>query len=115
MGATAYCLMAPRRGGRCRMDVWEVPYSSCPGLDRGSLMDAGPTRATRGLPFSYGAAAAWSAIDNYVRFAGEPPYDYNYGSDFVCEDNTVYVGAQSAGTPQQYARQATALTEQGQA
>jgi hypothetical protein len=24
------------------MDVWEVPYSSCPGLDRGFLMDVGP-------------------------------------------------------------------------
>src|SRR6516162_9492084 len=24
------------------MDVWEVPVSSCPGLDRGPLMDVGP-------------------------------------------------------------------------
>src|SRR5215471_9151580 len=27
------------------MDVWEVPQSSCPGLDRGFLMDVGPLRA----------------------------------------------------------------------
>jgi hypothetical protein len=27
------------------MDVWEVPVSSCPGLDRGPLMDVGPKRA----------------------------------------------------------------------
>src|SRR5215475_7597627 len=27
------------------MDVWEVPYSSCPGLDKGFLMDGGPERA----------------------------------------------------------------------
>src|SRR5262249_41846091 len=27
------------------MDVWEVPCSSCPGLDKGPLMDVGPTRA----------------------------------------------------------------------
>ena len=27
------------------MDVWEVPYSSCPGLDKGFLMDVGPEQA----------------------------------------------------------------------
>jgi hypothetical protein len=27
------------------MDVWEVPVSSCPGLDGGPLMDVGPQRA----------------------------------------------------------------------
>ena len=27
------------------MDVWEVPQSSCPGLDRGFLMDVGLERA----------------------------------------------------------------------
>jgi hypothetical protein len=27
------------------MDVWEVPVSSCSGLDKGFLMDVGPTRA----------------------------------------------------------------------
>src|SRR4051794_5571545 len=27
------------------MDVWEVPNSSCPGLDSGPLMDVGPTRS----------------------------------------------------------------------
>src|SRR6516225_4550125 len=26
------------------MDVWEVPVSSCPGLDRGPLMDGGPVQ-----------------------------------------------------------------------
>jgi hypothetical protein len=27
------------------MDVWEVPNSSCPGLDSGPLMEVGPPRA----------------------------------------------------------------------
>jgi len=27
------------------MDVWEVPNSSCSGLDRSFLMDVGPQRA----------------------------------------------------------------------
>ena len=27
------------------MDVWEVPQSSCSGLDKGFLMDGGPQRA----------------------------------------------------------------------
>jgi hypothetical protein len=29
------------------MDVWEVPVSSCPGLDRGPLMDVGPEQLTQ--------------------------------------------------------------------
>ncbi len=60
------------------------------------------------------AAPAWSALDSYVGFAGEPAYGYDYGSDIVYQDNTVYVGGKESGTAQQYAQQATALAEQGQ-
>ena len=28
------------------MDVWEVPQSSCPGLDKGFLMEVRPQRTT---------------------------------------------------------------------
>ena len=29
------------------MDVWEVPVSSCPGLDRGPLRDVGPEQVAQ--------------------------------------------------------------------
>src|SRR5262245_38119260 len=29
------------------MDAWAVPHPPCPGLDRSSLVDAGPTRTTK--------------------------------------------------------------------
>ncbi len=32
------------------MDVWEVPQSTRSGLDRGFLMDVGPTHAGLGKP-----------------------------------------------------------------
>jgi hypothetical protein len=60
-------------------------------------------------------AATWPAVDSYVGYAGEPPYDYGYGSDIVYQDNNVYVGGKETATAQQYAQQATTLAEQGQA
>src|SRR5437660_1694931 len=59
-------------------------------------------------------ATAWSALDTYVGFSGEPPYNYEYGSDIVYQDNIVYDGGKVAGTAQEYAQQATTLAEQGQ-
>ncbi len=59
-------------------------------------------------------AATWPAIDTYVGFSGEPPYTYDYGSNVVYQDNSVYIGGQDAGTVQQYAQEATNLAVQGQ-
>jgi hypothetical protein len=60
------------------------------------------------------ASATWAAVDTFCAFAGEPPYDYSYGSDIVYQNNNVYIGGKDAGTTQQYAQQATTLAEQGQ-
>jgi len=43
-GSNRISLMALRNRGWCRMDVWEVPCSSCSGLDRGFLMDGAMRR-----------------------------------------------------------------------
>jgi len=45
----------------------------------------------------------------------QQPYTYDYGSDVVYQDNTVYVGGKDAGTAEQYAQQATTIAVQGQA
>jgi hypothetical protein len=60
------------------------------------------------------APATWAAVDSWVGFAGEPPYNYDFGNDIVYQNNIVYVGGKEAGTAQQYAQQATTLAEQGQ-
>jgi hypothetical protein len=60
-------------------------------------------------------AATWAAVDSYVGYAGEPPYDYGYGTDIVYQNNNVYVGGTDVGTAQQYAQQATTLAVAGQA
>jgi hypothetical protein len=59
MGATANSRMVRRRGGRRRMDVWEIPRSSRSGPDSGFLMDVGPMRVARptGKAFHKPAAA----------------------------------------------------------
>src|SRR5262245_12246794 len=60
------------------------------------------------------ATPSWSVVNNYLGF-GPVPYTYDYGDDVVYQDDTVYVGGKAAGTPAEYARQATALAEAGQA
>jgi hypothetical protein len=59
--------------------------------------------------------ATWVTVNEFVGFPNEPPYNYDYGSDIVYQNNTVYIGGKDAGTAQQYAQQATTLAEQGQA
>jgi hypothetical protein len=56
----------------------------------------------------------WGAFYPYCGFGAEP-YDYDYGNTIVYQDNNVYVGGQDAGTPVQYAQQATAIADAGAA
>jgi len=60
------------------------------------------------------STATWAALDNYVGFAGEPPYTYDFGSNVVYQNNNVYIGGQDSGTVQQYTQQATDLATAGQ-
>jgi hypothetical protein len=41
------------------------------------------------------------------------PYDYDYGSEIVINDDSVFIGGQSAGTCEQYAQLATNLADVG--
>lgn len=65
----------------------------------------------------WAASAAWSympwaTFGTYCGF-GTEPYDYDYGNTIVYQDNNVYVGGQDAGTPAQYAQQATTIADVG--
>jgi len=53
------------------MDVWAVPYSSCPGLDKDVLMDVGPKRAGE---LSFGAEVEVTAARNTATCS--PSTDY---------------------------------------
>jgi hypothetical protein len=57
-------------------------------------------------------APTWPVLYPYLGFTAQP-YSYDYGSDIVIQDNTVYVGGQDAGTPAQYAQQAINLADAG--
>jgi hypothetical protein len=54
----------------------------------------------------------WGVLVPYLGFTAQP-YTYDYGTDVVYQNNTVYVGGQSAGTPEQYAQQAITLADAG--
>ena len=67
----------------------------------------------------WAAGAAWSAasysdVSSYCSMPADNPPDYDYGSNVVYQDNSVYVNGQDAGTAQQYAEQATTLATAGQ-
>ena len=59
-------------------------------------------------------AASWPTVVSYIGLGAEPDYSYDYGSDIVYQNNTVYVGGKAAGTAQQYAEEATNLAAAGQ-
>jgi hypothetical protein len=40
------------------MDVWEIPLSSCSGLDRGFLMDVGPEHVAQ---ITFAASVGWQS------------------------------------------------------
>lgn len=57
---------------------------------------------------------AWGALAGYCGYASEPAY-YDYGETTVYEGETVYVNGDSYATPEEFATQATAIAEAGQA
>jgi hypothetical protein len=60
------------------------------------------------------AVPAWTTIAPFVGVA-ETPLDYDYGSNVVIQDDTVYVNGESAGTAADYATQATTIADTGRA
>ncbi len=56
---------------------------------------------------------SWTVVNNYLGFTAPQPYTYDYGDDIVYQNNNVYIAGQPAGTPEQYAQQATTLVDAG--
>ncbi|MFL5327569.1 MAG: hypothetical protein ACJ8C4_01530 [Gemmataceae bacterium] len=61
------------------------------------------------------APTTWASLGSYCGYSAAAPIDYDYGSDVVYNNNTVYINGQSAGSAQDYTQQATTIAEQGQA
>jgi hypothetical protein len=67
----------------------------------------------------WAAGAAWAAptypaVAGYCGMAAAASPDYDYGSSVVYQGDNVYMNGQDAGTPQQFAEQATTIASQGQ-
>lgn len=60
------------------------------------------------------APVAWASVAAFCGITS-PPAAYDYGSSVVINDNSVYVNGESAGTPEEYATQATAIADTGRA
>jgi hypothetical protein len=76
-----------------------------PPRPRGRLLDGRNRRHQRSVP---------PVCRRHRLRYDQQPYTYDYGSDVVYQDNTVYVGGKDAGTAEQYAQQATTIAVQGQ-
>jgi hypothetical protein len=57
-------------------------------------------------------AATWNDAYSYVGYPAEPVY-YDYGSNVVYADETVYVEGNSVGTTEQYAQEAIVIADTG--
>ncbi len=58
-------------------------------------------------------AATWNTAAAYCGYAEQPPIYYDYGSNVVYEDNSVYLNGESLGTTDQYYEQAATLAASG--
>jgi hypothetical protein len=69
-------------------------------------------RYTTGSAYAVGN---WGNTSSFVGVAaGQPGFQYNYGTNVTCQGGNVYYGAQVAATEPQYAQQATAIAQAGQ-
>jgi hypothetical protein len=80
---------------------------------RNSFVQEYPGLTARWLGPTY-RPLTWGALSGYAGYGSEPSY-YDYGTTAVYEGDTVYVNGDSTVTPVEYATQATAIAETGQA
>jgi hypothetical protein len=73
--------------------------------------------AWRAAAWTAGSYWAWAPYANLATFCGYPatPVVYDYGSNVVYEDNSVYYNGEQTATAEEYATQATDLAVAGQA
>jgi hypothetical protein len=72
----------------------------------------GAWRAARWAAATVWVPATWLIVSGYCGYPTTPVY-YDYGETVVYRGNTVYVNGEPAGTPEQYAQQATQFSESG--
>lgn len=60
------------------------------------------------------SVASWPAVASFVGIAAAP-VNYDYGSNVVYQDNSVYVNGSDTGSTEQYSQQAQSIATQGQA
>src|SRR5262249_28978343 len=57
----------------------------------------------------------WGTLATFCSLPVVTPIPYDYGSTVVINDNSVYINGDSAGTPEEYATQATTIADTGRA
>jgi hypothetical protein len=57
-------------------------------------------------------AVSWSSLSSSAGYPAEP-ISYDYGSSVVYQDDAVYANGESAGTPEEYSQQASAIADTG--
>lgn len=59
------------------------------------------------------AVATWATVNSWCSIPAQP-INYDYGNTVVINDNSVTTNGEPAGTPQEYAAQATAIAAKGE-
>jgi len=57
-------------------------------------------------------AATWGTVSSYAGYSYEPVY-YDYGSNIVYQDNSVYIDGEKAGSTDEYVEKATQIASTG--
>jgi hypothetical protein len=74
----------------------------------------GAWRAARWATAAAWATATWAVVSSYCSYPATPVY-YDYGTTVVYQENAVYINGEQAATAEQYAQQATELSNAGRA
>jgi hypothetical protein len=74
----------------------------------------GAWRAARWAAATAWVPATWAAVSSYCSYPETPAY-YDYGTNVVYQEDTVSIDGEPAGTAEQYAQQATELSNAGRA
>lgn len=102
--ATSYSSATAVRGNFNHYDVYGAGwYTSHPA----AWNPAGWTAAAAWTP------AAWHSVGAWMSYYPSQPVYYDYGNNVTCQDDSVYVNGQDAGTREQYYQQAATLAATG--
>ncbi len=74
----------------------------------------GAWRAARWVTATAWVPATWAVVSTYCSYPAAPVY-YDYGTTVVYQGNAVYINGEQAATAEQYAQQATEISNTGRA